>query len=249
MHKRTRRPPVTVLSSTRSESTCIFHRRYRLNVRRKLLRAIVLGSDELTIPVSDNELVNRLENALLDPLPRPHTDVARIWLRYSFHVADYFQSDRLASISPSLLERVSECGRLLALARCRTLWEDSLETNIRKSYNRYVKTAALDFILSDGSSLSWTCKRDQLILMARSCPRQTDRHKPMINVQRSLGRKLCIHHFYGRKFVALWYKFIRFVFKFNYTINGNFLISFFWIFQANSVAKLQSVASRLLGSQ
>ncbi|EFX78833.1 hypothetical protein DAPPUDRAFT_245739 [Daphnia pulex] len=209
MHKRIRRPPVTVLSSTRTESTCIFHRRYRLNVRRKLLRAIVLGSDDNPTHLRDNELAARLEEALLDPLPRPHTDVARIWLRYSFHVADYFQSDRLAAIQPSLLERVSEGGRLLVLPRCRTLWEDCLESDIRKSYNRYVKTAALDFILSDGSSLSWTCKRDQPILMARSCPRQTDRHKPMLAVQRSLGRKLCIHHFYGRKFVALWYKFIR----------------------------------------
>lgn len=212
MHKRIRRPPVTVLSSTRTESTCIFHRRYRLNVRRKLLRAIVLGSDDNPTHLGDNQLAARLEEALLDPLPRPHTDVARIWLRYSFHVADYFQSDRLAAIQPSLLERVSEGGRLLVLPRCRTLWEDCLESDIRKSYNRYVKTAALDFILSDGSSLSWTCKRDQPILMARSCPRQTDRHKPMLTIQRSLGRKLCIHHFYGRKFVALWYKFIRSVF-------------------------------------
>jgi hypothetical protein len=170
----------------------------------------VLGNDDPTY-LSDNELAARLEEALLDPLPRPHTDVARIWLRYSFHVADYFQSDRLAAIQPSLLERVSERGRLLVLSRCRILWEDSLESTIRKSYNRYVKTAALDFILSDGSSLSWTYKRDQPVLMARSCPRQTDRHKSMLSVQRSLGRKLCIHHFYGRKFVALWYRFIRFV--------------------------------------
>lgn len=210
MHRRTRRPPVTVLSATRVESNCIFHRRYRLKIRRKLLNAIVLGSEDSIGEIGDVKLAVRLELALLDQLPRPHTDVARIWLRYSFHVADYFQSERIASIHSSLLDRVSQ-SHLFKQPRCRALWEDSLEVDIRKNYNRYVKMAALDFILSDGSSLNWTNKRDQPLLMARSCPRPTDRHRSMTVIQRSLGRKLCIHHFYGHKLVALWYKYIRFV--------------------------------------
>lgn len=220
MHKRMRRPPVIVSPTVKIESTCIFHRKHRLGVRRKLLLSIVLGCDGspslANSPINkvviepDSELARRLEEALLDPHPQPHTDVARIWLRYSFHVADYFQSDRIAPIQPALLDRVSRDW--LSHERCRAVWEDSLESSIRKSYNRYVKTAALDFILTDGSTTSWTLEEDRLLLMSSCCPRTTERHRPMILVQRSIGRKLCIHHFYGRKFVALWYKFIRFVY-------------------------------------
>lgn len=212
MHKRIRRPPVTVTSATRVEANCIFHRRYRLTIRRKLLRTIVAGSDGPTEDYDDdNVLADRLEEALLDAHPRPHTDSARIWLRYSFHVADYFQNERIAPIQSSLLERVSN-GRL-DHPGCRSVWEDSLESNIRKSYNRYVKTAALDFILTDGSTTTWDSKRDRtsIVVSSPQCP--TDRHRPMLAVKRSLGRKLCIHHFYGRKFVALWHKFIRFVLR------------------------------------
>lgn len=214
MHKRIRRPPVTVTSATRVESNCIFHRRFRLGIRRKLLRDIVLGADFTPTEdyESDDVLAGQLEEALLDPHPRPHTQVARIWLRYSFHVADYFQNDRLAPIQSALLERVSN-GRL-DHPRCRSVWEDSLESNIRKSYNRYAKSAALDFILTDGGTTTWDSKRDRAVLAARDGPCPTERHRPMLVVQRSLGRKLCIHHFYGRKFVALWYKFIRLAFTF-----------------------------------
>lgn len=212
MHRRTRRPPIIASTTTKTESTCIFHRRYRLSVRRKLLRSIVLGNDGPLADIprdriveTDSVLASQLKQALQDPHPRPHTDVARIWLRYSFHVSDYFQVDRIAPIQPDLLDRVSRDW--MSHSRCRSVWEDSLELNIRKSYNRYVKTAALDFILTDGST--WTCQQDPLLLMSSSCPRQTERHRPMLAIQRSIGRKLCIHHFYGRKFVVLWYKFIK----------------------------------------
>lgn len=220
MHRRTRKPPVTVTGGVKRDTPCIYHRKHRLIVRRKLLRAIVLGSDgptgfpsrlpeELLEDQDDVTLVAKLEEAMLDPQPRPHTDVARVWLRYSFHVSDYFQSERIATIQQSLMDRVS--NGWLDKPRCRSIWEDSLEPVIRKSYSRYVKTAALDFILSDGSPMSWKAKRDREALMSSSCPRQTERHKPMLVVQRSIGRKLCIHHFYGRKFVALWYRFIKYV--------------------------------------
>ncbi len=169
-----------------------------------------------------------------EPEPRPHTPIAKILLRYCFHVADYFPSDRIAPIQTSLLERVSR----IKTDACLHIWE-GLEVEIRKGYQRYSKAAALDFILSDGSA-SWS-RENALHKAAKSSGRPPStpsnnwrrdgpsvrflsagkptksvagdggqQQKPLPVIRRSLGRKLCIHHFYGRKFLALWHKFIRY---------------------------------------
>lgn len=204
-------PAEATLSASKGNS--IFHRRHRLQLRHKLLHAIVLGHEPdkeygLKFRKHDNNLLNELETALLEPNPRPRTPTARILLRYCFHVADYFPSEKIAPIQSALLDRVS--NNLRDHPRSQTLWEDALQLEIRKSYNRFVKTAALDFILNNGQATSWTLVRNRPIdWVTKTRPRSTERHKPMLEVSRTLSRKLCIHHFYGKKFLALWYRFIR----------------------------------------
>lgn len=196
-----------------AKCTSIFHRRHRLQLRHQLLHAIVLSQEPaeeygMKFRKHDNNLLNELEAVLLEPHPRPHTPVARILLRYCFHVADYFPSEKIAAIQPALLDRVSD--NLRDHPKCQTLWEDVLQLEIRKSYNRFVKTAALDFILNNGQATSWTLMRNRPAdWVIKTRPRSTERHRPMYEVRRTLSRKLCIHHFYGSKFLALWYKFIR----------------------------------------
>lgn len=75
--------------------------------------------------------------------------MAKILFRYCFHVADYFPTERIAPIQSSLLDKVGRADHKESLC-----WE-GLEAEIRKGYNRYVKMAALDFILSD-ASVSWS---------------------------------------------------------------------------------------------
>lgn len=233
MHKRIKRINNRPHGSVNRGGNVIFHRRYRLAVRRQLLRSIVLGDEtapedlhSTTTTVDDDKiLLNRLESALLEPRPRSRTETAKILLRYCFHVADYFPPERIAPIQPSTLARVSQSNKWCDETTASGVWE-SLETEICKSYNRYVKVAALDFILGDGGGgkpIGRTRSGD-----FTSYPSLvTERYRPALEIKRLLARKLCIHHFYGRKFVALWYKFIRY----NLTLlTSAFVFSFVYLF-------------------
>ena len=200
---------VNVLLAKAKRSVSIYNRRYRLTVRKELLRAIVLGdsnstgsSDDTQVAVVD-QLAELFEEALNDPKPQLYTQTAKILVRYSLHVSDYFKPERIAPLQPALLTRLS----LHPLLSDQPLWTDTLESEILKSYDLWVKVAALEFILerkkttaNQQSSSSGSFRFDN---------NATERHRPMSVVQRSIGRKLCIHHFYGRRFVSLWYKHIR----------------------------------------
>jgi hypothetical protein len=173
-------------------------------VRKELLRAIVLGdSSTVDTHIFVDELAEQFEEALNDPKPQLYTQTAKILVRYSLHVSDYFKPERIAPLHPDLLARLSNSPLLSG----QPLWTDTLESEILKSYDLWVKVAALAFILERKNV---TANQFQSSLDCfRIENNATVRHRPMSAVQRSIGRKLCIHHFYGRRFVSLWYKYIR----------------------------------------
>ena len=199
---------VGVLLAKARRSTSIYNRRYRLTVRKELLQSIILAEQSGSEDISNGQVTQwaeRLVEALNDPKPLPHTQTTKILVRYSFLVADYFQPERIAPLQPALLARLSSSGVT------EDLWTDTLQPEILKSYDRWVKVAALSFILELKKVVQSPIDslRNSGILVLDT----TERHRPMLAVQRAIGKKLKIQHFYGRKFLSLWYKFIRYFFK------------------------------------
>ena len=125
-------------------------------------------------------------------MPPLHSPASKILIRYCLYVTEHFSSDRIAPLSQSLLSKIQ--GRMEE-----RLWS-SLAVDITKSYKKYVRIAALQFVLRDDMGTGSLRKERH----------REDQHPLKDCVRRVLARKMCVHHFYGRKFIAIWHKWIRY---------------------------------------
>ena len=79
------------------------------------------------------------------------------------------------------------------------LWS-SLAVDITKSYKKYVRIAALQFVLRDDMG-------ERSLLKEKD---REDQYQLKDYVWRVLARKMCVHHYYGRKFITIWHRSIRY---------------------------------------
>lgn len=77
----------------------IFIRQWRRVQRRQLLHRIVLDDAVELDGRDDEDLLRQLEDAFLEPTPRYGTLGARILIRYSFHLGQYFPSDAISPLT------------------------------------------------------------------------------------------------------------------------------------------------------
>lgn len=124
-------------------------------------------------------------------MPPLHSAPSKILIRYCLYMTEYFDSDRIAPLPESLLNKIQ--GRMEE-----RLW-NSLAVDITKSYKKHVRIAALQFILRDDMKEGSLLRKQD----------REDQHRMKDCIRRALSRKMCVHHFYGRRFIAIWHKWIR----------------------------------------
>ena len=183
----------------RSAVDTIFHHQHRRALARELLFAIVLGPSaegEDEADVREEDLLGLLDSALRDPTPRLNTPQTRILVRYCLHVSQFIPNDWIAPLQSSLLDKI----RGTVDQSHQSIW-NRLEMDVRKNYKRCVKMAAYDFILRNDGAHRTIVAADDAVLDSR--------RGSLLNNRRTLAKKLSVHHFYGRKLVVVWHKYIR----------------------------------------
>ena len=203
----------TVRKNSAKLCNSIFIRRYRLTQRRELLHRIVMGEGAELDDQDDEEMVQRLEDAFRVSVPRYGTPVAKILLRYSFHLGEYFHVDMISPLSPKLL------GQIMANFRDRFAEaRNILESEIQQDYKRNTKKAAFDFILKNGAASSFqTPKFEDCRSLQSSLNSATigfyEYERPRFNAhtRRLVARKMCYQHFFGKRMVELWHRYIRWI--------------------------------------